>query len=104
MTVKIEVLVQKGEMSAEAAQRLKERWITTADELYSSVRAAVSEDESSELRKGIAGMLEVDPGKLNDYMRYLEAYVSEQVINPGEIKRYPLGYPIGPQKGGNQNV
>jgi hypothetical protein len=77
--IPIEKLVEDGVLSKEASERLKSAWVTTCDEIYARVKEALEKE------LGIAA------GSLQGFAKYIEAYVSPEVVNAPRPKRYPMG-------------
>lgn len=87
---KIEFLVEQGVISVDVAKRLRARWVTTVDELYSRIRAS----EFSGDQRVVASMedeLDLKPGKLVGFRNYIAQYVSETVLNAKKPEQHPTG-------------
>lgn len=96
MAMNIEILVKEGELSQEVVDTLKGQWITDCDTLYARMQAAIYSDNPNTV---IASEKELglDEGKLSEFMKYIEGYVSPGIINAPKPKEYPTGC-IKPKK------
>jgi len=91
MTKPLKLLADEGVISLEVLKKLKDAWISTADELYSRIQACkFSEKDSS--RNSIARELGIETESLEKFKRQLERYVSPEVLKAEKPREYPLGY------------
>lgn len=89
----LDFLVERRELSSEAAEELKKLWVTNANELYGHINIAISHG-SQETQEKYACLLGVPVEKLKNYRDYLKPYVSEHVLNTKKTvnpKEYPTG-------------
>ena len=92
----LSVLVEEGELSAEAAARLEKAWVTTCDELYARMKSCVFA-ENPDMERAMEQELGLKPGKMRDFMRYIERYVSPETVNAPKPPEYPFGARIPPR-------
>tara|TARA_Y100000310_G_scaffold345546_1_gene466329 strand:- start:2498 stop:3019 length:522 start_codon:yes stop_codon:yes gene_type:complete len=91
--VSIDDLVNKGELSSEAAEKLKGQglWISHANELYGHLNMALNHG-TDEVRERYAGILGIPVEKLSNFMDYIGHYrATEEVLEGEDSGRYQMG-------------
>tara|TARA_Y100000034_G_C6566384_1_gene245295 strand:+ start:128 stop:523 length:396 start_codon:yes stop_codon:yes gene_type:complete len=88
--IKLKKLVDEGDLSPKAAERMGAIWVSNADELYCLIRSTLKHGTEG-MRDELARNIEIPKGKLIDYMNYIKPYVSNQVINPDTSQDHPTG-------------
>jgi len=87
----IDYLVEQGELSKEAAERLKGAWVNTADDLYSRMLTCTFSSNAGVMKKCMEKEIGLNEGKFDDFMKYIENHISSEVVNAKKPKQCPLG-------------
>ena len=91
MVKSINILVEQGVLTKEAAARLKGAWIRNCDELYSRIRACEFSDNPHSMILAMERELGLKEGALPGFKKYIEEYVSPEAVSAEKPKQYPLG-------------
>ena len=90
MAIKLDKLAEDGIISQQVLDRLKQAWISNADELYARIQTAEFSQEP-EIRRKIAYELGISEYEIDRFKKSLEFYVSPETLNAEKPKEYPLG-------------
>ena len=90
--VHINRLVEEGIIDLEAAKRLNNAWINNCDELYSRMKVCIYVTNLDDAKSKMEVELGIKHGSFDGFMKYIEEYVSPEVVSAEKPKVYPLGY------------
>jgi len=98
MAIKLDKLAEDGIISQQVLDRLKQAWISNADELYARIQTAEFSQEP-EIRRKIAYELGISEYEIDRFKKSLEFYISPETLNTKKTKRISSWIKIKRQTG-----